>query len=85
MALTPDQRILRARVAAFAMHSQGKTNTGPATRGFDLRFENQVDPDRKLSVQERAKRAEQAKRAYMSSLALKSSVARSKKKEAKGT
>jgi hypothetical protein len=30
--LTPEQRVLRARMGAYALHSQGKTNTTAARR-----------------------------------------------------
>jgi hypothetical protein len=32
MPLTPEQRILRARMGAYSLHSQGKTNTEPARK-----------------------------------------------------
>ena len=40
------------------------------------KFEREVDPEGKLSPQERAKRAEYARRAHMQRLALKSAKAR---------
>jgi hypothetical protein len=40
--LTASQRSLRARAAAFAMHAQGRTNTGPAIAAQITRFEHQV-------------------------------------------
>ncbi|SVE22931.1 uncharacterized protein METZ01_LOCUS475785, partial [marine metagenome] len=49
------------KIGAAALHAQGKTNTGPATRAAMRRFEKQVDPDGTLSPEERAKRAAQAK------------------------
>jgi len=36
------ERRQRARIAAFTLHSQGKTNTAPATAAFLKRFEDQV-------------------------------------------
>lgn len=75
--LTAEQRSLRARAAAFAMHAQGGTNTGPATRASMARFEAIVDPEGRLAPAIRARRAAQARRAYMAGLALKSSKARS--------
>lgn len=62
--MNPEQRILRARIAAHRMHAAGKTNTAPARAAFDERFVNEVDPERKLSPAERAKRVEHARRAY---------------------
>lgn len=73
----PDEwATLRARVGAHALHSQGKTNTAPARKAFNDRFENEVDPDRVLDPTERARRAEHARKAYFTRLALKSARAR---------
>lgn len=77
--LTPQQRTLRARAAAYAMHAQGKTNTGPATVAQLARFERQVDPDNSLTAEERVRRATHARKSYMASLALKSSRAKTRK------
>lgn len=74
--LTEQQRTLRARIAAHAMHAQGKTNTAPGTRAFLGRFERQVDPDGVLTPEERARRAHHARTAYMLALSLKASKAR---------
>lgn len=49
-----------------------------------LRFEPQVDPDRRLPDGERRRRAEAAKKAYFTGLALKSSKARRAQRERKG-
>jgi hypothetical protein len=76
VSLTPAQRTLRARIAAESLHAQGKTNTAKARKGFMRRFEDQVDPDRKLPPSERAKRAEHALKAHMTRLALASARAR---------
>jgi hypothetical protein len=43
--------------------------TRPAREAFLRRFEREVDPDGKLPVEERRRRAEHAKRAYMLQLA----------------
>ena len=59
-ASTPGERSAYARAAALAMHSQGKTNTGPARAAFFARFEHQVDPDGLLTPEERRRRADQA-------------------------
>jgi hypothetical protein len=80
--LTPEQRVLRARMGAHAQAAQGKTNTAPARRNSPQSLEywgKQVDPAGELSEAERAKRAEHARRAYMTGLALKSSIARSRR------
>jgi hypothetical protein len=81
-ALTPTQRTLRARMGAYALHAQGKTNTEAARKASPQSLDYwaaKVDPDRALSDVERAKRAEHARKAYMTGLALASSQARSKK------
>lgn len=78
MPLTPAQRQLRARAAAYKLHATGGTNTTAARAKFLGRFEREVDPDGVLPPEERARRAEFAKRAYFSSLALRSAKARAK-------
>ena len=76
--MTPAERTLRARLAAHTLHSKvdSKAHTEAARRAFADRFENQVDPDGVLPVEERMRRAEQAKKAYFARLALKSVRAR---------
>jgi hypothetical protein len=78
--LSPAQRSLRARVAAFTLHSQtdGQEHTAPAREAFLARFEREVDPDGVLPEVERKRRAECARKAYFAKLALKSSRARAK-------
>lgn len=78
MELTPEQRSLRSRMAAYALHAKhdSRVTTKPARDAFMARFERQVDPDRILSEAERRRRAEAAKKAYFSALALKSSRVR---------
>jgi hypothetical protein len=67
---------LRGRVGAHALHSQGKTNTGPARKAFDARFEAEVDPDGTLAPEVRAKRAAHARSLYFTRLAVASAKAR---------
>ena len=76
--LTPTQRSLRARIAAYSLHASHdpRETTKPARDAFLARFERDVDPDNRLSAAERRRRAEAAKRAYFTALALKSSKAR---------
>lgn len=78
--LTPEQRSLRARIGAFALHAQGGTSTKAGTAAFLRRFEAEVDPDGVLAPEERTRRAFLARRAYFAKLALSSSRARSKKR-----
>lgn len=79
--LTPEQRSLRAKLAAHAMHAKHDTReTTVAGRAkFDERFVDEVDPGRVLPEPERQRRASHARRAYFAKLALLSSQARSRK------
>ncbi len=81
MVMSKEQRIARARAAAFAMHAQGKTNSGPATAASMARFENQVDPDGVLSPEDRARRAGWAKKAWFSRLQYLAAKSRRLKRE----
>ena len=80
--LTPAQRSLQARMAAYRLHAthDPRETTKPARDAFMARFEREVDPDGRLSEPERRRRAEAAKKAYFSGLALKSSRARSRRR-----
>jgi hypothetical protein len=78
--LSPAERVLRARAAAYSQHAQGRTNTEPARRALDAQFAAQVDPDGTLDPVTRARRVEQARRAHMAKLALKSAKARRDRK-----
>lgn len=79
--LTPAQRSLRARAAAFHLHAthdsraltENARAAGPGRIDYWMR---QVDPDGTLPEAERRRRAEHAKRAHYLNLALKSAVAR---------
>ena len=80
--MTPEQRTLRARLAAHARRSKEDPTTN-ATRGqagLLARFEREVDPDGVLPPAERARRAESARKAHMTRLSLASSKARSQKR-----
>jgi len=68
--LSPSERRLRARLAAYSLHAQGGTSTTAATAAFLSRFERQVDPEGRLDPTERARRAQHALKAHMSRLAL---------------
>jgi hypothetical protein len=78
--LTPEQRALRAHIAAYSLHAQHdpKETTKAGRAAFLRRFEVQVDPDETLKPDERQRRAQAALRAHMSRLALASSRARRK-------
>jgi hypothetical protein len=76
--MSPSQRTLRARLAAYAMHARhdGREITANARKAFVERFEREVDPDGVLPIGERQRRAEHAMRAHMTRLALRSAQAR---------
>jgi hypothetical protein len=80
--LTPDERSLRARIAAHAMHSKhdSRKTSARGRAAFDARFLDEVDPDRVLPEDERMRRAEHARSAYFSRLAYLSA----KKRRSKG-
>lgn len=74
---------MRARLGGLQTAANGHVNTAPGRAAFLARFDDQVDPDRVLSPAERARRAEAARKLYFARLALKSSLSRAKKKEAR--
>jgi hypothetical protein len=76
--LTPSERSLWARAAAYRLHSlyDSRDLTANARAAFRDRFTNQVDPDRVLPEAERQRRAECARKAYYTALAAKSARAR---------
>ena len=86
MELTPEQRRLRARIAAYALHASHdpRETTKAARDAFMARFERQVDPEGTLPEAERRRRADAAKKAYFNALALKSARARGGRRERGG-
>ena len=78
--LTPEQRSLRARIAAHEKwaHTDPVAGTANARQAFLARFEAQVDPDGVLPEPERRRRAEHARKAHFARLALASARARRK-------
>ncbi len=81
MPLTPEQRVLRARAAAYTKHAKhdARESTLAAREAFRRRFVDEVDPDRTLAQDDRERRVEAARRAYFVRLAYLSSKARSKR------
>lgn len=82
--LTPEQRTLRAQIAAntrWANTSSGErvAVTAKARQAAYERFEKQVDPEGVMLPAERAKLAENARRAHFQRMALASSKARRRK------
>jgi len=73
---------LRNRAAAYAKwaHTADPTSaTAPARSAFNARFEREVDPEGKLRLEERRRRAEYARKAYFARLAYLSAKARRKR------
>ncbi len=84
--LTPEQRTLRARIAASVRWSREDPSATAARgqAGLIDRFRREVDPDGTLPEAERERRAQSAYRAHMSRLALASSKARGARKAGGG-
>ena len=82
---TPAERSLRARAAAYRLHSlyDSRELTANARAAFADRFARQVDPDGVLSEAERQRRAECARKAYFTDLAAKSAKARRLRRKSK--
>lgn len=83
MSLTPEQRILRARMGGLARSAQydGREVTAKARQAFN-NWEEKVDPDGLLPSPERRRRAEAAKREHFTRLAYLSAKARASRKAA---
>ena len=84
--LTPEQRRLRAQIAAHARwaNEDPTANAARGQAGLTARFEREVDPDGTLDPAERARRVESARRAHFARLALASSRARAKRRTTTG-
>lgn len=82
--MTPEQRSMRARVAAHSLHSQrdARETTAAARSAFIDSFKTRVDPEGVLSELERERRAQSALKAHMLKLALASSSARRQRAKA---
>ena len=83
MSLTPQQRRLRAQVAAhvqWASEPDRSARTKAARDGLLAKFEAEADPDGRLPAEERRRRAEHLRKAHMARMALASSRARAARK-----
>lgn len=75
----------RSQIAKIAAHTSWaltedrSARTQPARAALMAKFETEVDPDGRLSPDERASRAESARRAHFQKLALASAKARRKR------
>lgn len=75
----PSDRKLSASIAAntrWAKEPDRRAATAPGRRAALQRFEDEVDPERKLPPKERARRADNALKAHMQRIALRSVQAR---------
>jgi len=81
-----ERAISSARLAAHALHARYDSREltrraraeGPGSLTY---WERKVDPESELDQRERARRAVHAKKSYFAALALKSAVARRKRRE----
>lgn len=83
MPLTPEQRAMRARLAAHVRWSKARDRAAElakARQTFMSKFEKEVDPNGEMTPEARALAAESARKAYFARLAFKSATARSKGK-----
>lgn len=80
--LTPEQRVLRARLGAYALHAKydSRELTAAARDARWQRHLDAVDPDGTLPRAERVRRATARQREEMARLALLSSRARARRK-----
>lgn len=80
---TASERSIRGRIGAYTRWANTEDRymaTRPAREGFYAKFEREVDPEGRLTPQERTKRAEFARKAYYQRLALKSAQARRRRR-----
>jgi hypothetical protein len=81
------RRSQAGRVGAYTMLSRNdpKHTTKNGRAAFLAKFEQEVDPDRQLAAEERARRASAARRAHFARLALASAKARSMRRSRQQT
>ncbi len=75
--LTPNERSMRGRLGALAVHAAGRTNTGPARAAFGARFYVDIPDD--LPQAERDRRAGYARQAHFTRMSYLAARARSRK------
>jgi hypothetical protein len=82
--MTAGDRAAWGRIGGLTTQARhgGHAMTAPARRGFLGRFLAEVDPDCRLDLAERNRRAEAARRAHMLRLAAASARARAEKRSA---
>lgn len=81
--LTPQERSLRAKIGAHALHAahDPSETTSKAREAFRSKFERQVDPEGILIPEERQRRAEHARKAYFAKLSFISARVRRQRRE----
>jgi hypothetical protein len=84
--ISPAERSLRARLAAYAQHGHRDPHeaTAKARAAFLAKFEREADPEGVLPPEERRRRAESLRRAHFARLALASVKARRRAKGGDG-
>jgi hypothetical protein len=84
VALSTEQRSLRGRIGAFALHAKydSRELTKAARAKFDERFLDEVDPNRELPEPERRRRASYARQRYFAALAYRSAKVRAARRKA---
>jgi hypothetical protein len=77
---------IRGRIGGLALAAQRdpRQYTAAARKRFLARFEDQVDPERRLPEAERERRTEAARRQYFTQLAYRSAKARKAKVQRNG-
>jgi hypothetical protein len=80
--LSPAQRVLQSRMGGYATAARNDPPeyTARARARFLQRFEELVDPNRRLTDAERHRRAVAARREYFTRLALRSALTRSRRR-----
>jgi len=81
MAMTPEQRRLRAKTAANARWARedGTAQNRRMQEGYLNKLADEIDPERQLPQDERRRRAIQARKAQAQAAALKSSRVRAER------
>src|SRR5215207_10068344 len=78
--IDPEEMSRRGRIGAHVTHSRhdARELTAPAREAFLSKFEQEVDPDGELPIEERRRRAEHARKAHMARISHLSAIARRK-------
>src|SRR4051812_46318107 len=82
MAMTPEERRARAKVAAhtsWANTRDRSARTARARAGLEAKFEREADPEGVLSPRQRAERADSLRKAHYARMALAAAKARRRK------